>query len=59
MFKRTLPWDHAPGAFILREAGGIAQRWDGSEYEPTLDGDGLIAAVDQATWQRVTSGMLP
>jgi len=27
MFKRTLPWDHAPGTFILREAGGIARRW--------------------------------
>ena len=59
MFKRTLPWDHAPGSFILREAGGIVRRWDGSEYEPTIDGVGLIAAADEATWHRVTSVMLP
>jgi fructose-1,6-bisphosphatase/inositol monophosphatase family enzyme len=59
MFKRTLPWDHAPGAFVLREAGGVARRWDGSEYEPTVDGTGLIAAADEATWERVASVMLP
>jgi fructose-1,6-bisphosphatase/inositol monophosphatase family enzyme len=58
MFKRTLPWDHAPGAFILREAGGIARRWDGTEYEPTIEGIGLIAAADDASWQRVASVML-
>ena len=58
LFKRTLPWDHAPGAFILREAGGIARRWDGSDYEPTVDGDGLIAAADEATWQRVASTLI-
>jgi fructose-1,6-bisphosphatase/inositol monophosphatase family enzyme len=58
MFKRTLPWDHAPGAFILREAGGIARRWDGTEYEPTVEGIGLLAAADEASWQRVASLML-
>ncbi len=58
MFKRTLPWDHAPGTFILREAGGIARRWDGTDYEPTFEGDGLLAATDAASWQRVASFML-
>ncbi len=58
MFKRTLPWDHAPGGFILREAGGISRRWDGTEYEPTVEGIGLLAAADEASWQRVASLML-
>ena len=58
VFKRTLPWDHASGAFILREAGGIARRWDGTDYEPTVEGVGLMATADDASWQRVTSVIL-
>nr|AHZ45582.1 inositol monophosphatase [uncultured bacterium] len=53
MFKRTLPWDHAPGAFILREAGGVARRWDGTDYEPTIEGVGLLATATNATWDNV------
>ncbi len=26
VFRRTLPWDHAPGALILQESGGVARR---------------------------------
>ncbi len=34
MFRRTLPWDHAPGALLFAEAGGHIARWDGSPYRP-------------------------
>jgi fructose-1,6-bisphosphatase/inositol monophosphatase family enzyme len=58
LFRRTLPWDHAPGAFILREAGGVARRWDGTDYEPGFEGEGLLAAGDEETWERVASALL-
>jgi fructose-1,6-bisphosphatase/inositol monophosphatase family enzyme len=52
-YYRTLPWDHAPGALIVSEAGGVALRYDGSPYRPTSDGTGLITACDQQTWGTV------
>ena len=58
LFRRTLPWDHAPGALILQEAGGIVRRWDGSEYTPGVVHEGLIAAVDENTWTVVEAALL-
>ena len=52
-YYRTLPWDHAPGALIVTEAGGVARRYDGSAYRPTSDGTGLITACDAQTWSTV------
>lgn len=34
MWWRTYPWDHAPGALIVEEAGGKVARLDGSPYDP-------------------------
>lgn len=50
LFWRTLPWDHAPGALLVEEAGGTARRPDGSRYSPTVDGAGLLVAADDTTW---------
>jgi fructose-1,6-bisphosphatase/inositol monophosphatase family enzyme len=52
LFTRTLPWDHAPPALILEEAGGIARRLDGSAYVSGDDRVGLLAAANQAAWAR-------
>jgi 3'-phosphoadenosine 5'-phosphosulfate (PAPS) 3'-phosphatase len=35
LFWRTLAWDHAPGALLLTEAGGVTVRPDGRAYRPT------------------------
>ena len=44
-YWRGLPWDHAPGALILSEAGGSVARYDGSPYQP--DGrTGVLAAAN-------------
>lgn len=52
VFERTLPWDHAPGALFVNEAGGRVARPDGSPYvvgsEP---GRGLLAAASPALWE--------
>ncbi len=46
MFWRSLPWDHAPGALILSEAGGWAGWHDGTPYRVTDQRPGLIARSD-------------
>ena len=58
IFRRTLPWDHAPGAMILQEAGGAARSWDGHDYQPGREAEGLIAAANPETWQRVADALL-
>lgn len=50
LFWRTLPWDHAPGTLLVREAGGVAARPDGTPYQPGPGGVGLLVAADRATW---------
>jgi fructose-1,6-bisphosphatase/inositol monophosphatase family enzyme len=44
IYWRSLPWDHAPGALIVAEAGGAVTRFDGSPYRPAVEGRGLIVA---------------
>ena len=56
-FWRTLPWDHAPGALLVEEAGGVAARPDGSPYRPGPGGLGLLVAADRPTWD-LASGLL-
>ncbi|MDH6461158.1 fructose-1,6-bisphosphatase/inositol monophosphatase family enzyme [Micromonospora sp. A200] len=58
LFWRTLPWDHAPGALLVREAGGVARRFDGAEYHPADDDKGLLVAADERTWHEVRDALL-
>jgi len=46
LYRRTKPWDHAAGALMVSEAGGQAQRFDGTPYGPagSMEG-GIITAV--------------
>lgn len=55
LFERTLPWDHAPGAMLIEEAGGRAARLDGGPYD--LDGNraGLLVATDPVVWEEVAA----
>lgn len=57
LYWRTLPWDHAPGALLLREAGGVVARLDGAAYDPTDHRDGLLAAGSLETWQEAKSAL--
>jgi fructose-1,6-bisphosphatase/inositol monophosphatase family enzyme len=51
-YYRLLPWDHAPGALIVREAGGCAQHPDGREYDVFDLRESLLLSPDPPTWQR-------
>lgn len=59
LFWRTLPWDHAPGVLLVREAGGVARRCDGSDYHPADDRCGLLAASDEQTWHSARNALIP
>lgn len=50
LFWRALPWDHAPGALFLEEAGGRIRRRDGSRYRLADRSAGLLAAATPALW---------
>jgi fructose-1,6-bisphosphatase/inositol monophosphatase family enzyme len=50
LFWRALPWDHAPGALMLEEAGGRVARLDGMPYRPGESGQGLLAAATPDLW---------
>jgi fructose-1,6-bisphosphatase/inositol monophosphatase family enzyme len=52
MFWRTFPWDHAPGALFVTEAGGRVARLDGTPYAPTQTGTGMLAAATPELWDR-------
>jgi fructose-1,6-bisphosphatase/inositol monophosphatase family enzyme len=58
VYNRLLPWDHAAGWLIHREAGGYAARFDGSAYSPLVHAGGLICAPDEASWRAVREALL-
>lgn len=58
LFWRTEPWDHAPGALFITEAGGWVARLDRRPYTPVDQGKGLLVAQNEATWYAVESTLL-
>ena len=59
MFWRILPWDHVPGALIVREAGGVVRHLDGAEHRPNGYQRGLLAAANEDIWHTVHSTLFP
>jgi fructose-1,6-bisphosphatase/inositol monophosphatase family enzyme len=58
LYNRLLPWDHAPGWLLHREAGGYAAQFDGRGYSPLVTGGGLICAPDRDSWQALHEALL-
>ncbi|MBC9247236.1 inositol monophosphatase [Paracoccus sp. 11-3] len=50
VYNRLMPWDHAAGWLLHREAGGHSAHFDGTEYLPTHTSGGLICAPDPESW---------
>jgi len=57
-WNRLLPWDHAPGWLLHREAGGYSARFDGSDYKASDTKGGLICAPDWESWQAIRDTLL-
>ncbi len=58
LYNKMLPWDHAPGWLLHREAGGYSARFDGAGYSPLVHGGGLIVAPDRDCWEAVRDALL-
>jgi fructose-1,6-bisphosphatase/inositol monophosphatase family enzyme len=58
LFWRTHVWDHAPGALILTEAGGKCARFDGTLYDVTQNGKGMLAAATPQMWDEAAAILL-
>ena len=41
-YRRTRPWDHAPGVFLVQQSGGLAERYNGSAYQPFDESEGIV-----------------
>jgi fructose-1,6-bisphosphatase/inositol monophosphatase family enzyme len=59
LYGRTLPWDHAAGVLLFREAGGVARRFDGSDHAPADLHGGLLLAPDAESWDGLRRTLLP
>jgi len=56
VYGKLKPWDHAPGALLVAEAGGVARHLDGDPYDPTGRTKGpILSATDAGTWQRLAA----
>jgi fructose-1,6-bisphosphatase/inositol monophosphatase family enzyme len=55
---RLMPWDHAPGLLIHREAGGYSAQLDGEPYEPATRRLGIIAAPDRTSWEALRQAFI-
>jgi fructose-1,6-bisphosphatase/inositol monophosphatase family enzyme len=53
LHSRSLPWDHAAGVLIVREAGGLADFLDGTAYDPRIPDRPVLAAASRAAWDLV------
>lgn len=53
LFQRLLPWDHAPGALLLAEAGGVARHPDGRPFRPDHRQRGLLLGASPEAWEAV------
>ncbi|MBL6077626.1 inositol monophosphatase family protein [Belnapia sp. T18] len=58
VYNKLMPWDHAPGWLLHREAGGYAARFDGTPYGPETITGGLILAPDRTSWEALREVLL-
>jgi fructose-1,6-bisphosphatase/inositol monophosphatase family enzyme len=58
LFRKLLPWDHAAGVLLHREAGGYGKQFDGSDYRPSVIDGGLLLAADVASWDALAEAIL-
>lgn len=53
VYYRLMPWDHAPGALILREVGGVSRHPTGTDYTVADRRELTLAASSEAAWAEV------
>jgi fructose-1,6-bisphosphatase/inositol monophosphatase family enzyme len=59
LFTKLMPWDHAPGVIIHREAGGHGRYLEGGTYEPAaIERSGLLLAPGAESWAALHEALL-
>ena len=58
LFGKLMPWDHAPGWLLHREAGGYSATFDGLPYSVSVHTGGLICAPDAESWRMLRDALL-
>ncbi len=59
LFTKLMPWDHAAGVLIHREAGGYSSYLDGAPYRPSaITKTALLLAPDLGCWRRLETALL-
>jgi fructose-1,6-bisphosphatase/inositol monophosphatase family enzyme len=58
LFRKLLPWDHAAGVLLHREAGGYSAHFDGSPYRPSAITGGLLLTPDAKSWAELKKALL-
>lgn len=53
MAEHVRPWDHLAGSLILREAGGVCAKWDGTPYKPKDTGASILSAASADDWNEL------
>ncbi|WP_428424034.1 inositol monophosphatase family protein [Pararhizobium sp.] len=54
---KIMPWDHAAGWLIHREAGGYSARFDGSPYNAATHSGGILCAPDKDSWHTLKEAL--
>jgi len=59
VYGQMMPWDHAAGLLIHREAGGYAALFDGSPYHPAArSSHGVIVAPDRPAFEAIRNAFI-
>lgn len=53
VYQHSHPWDHLPGALMVRELGGVVRTVDGAEYGLRETRGRLVVAADQRAYETV------
>lgn len=59
LYQRLMPWDHAAGVLLHREAGGWSGLLDGTPYSARRHEGGLLLAPDEAAWHGLRAALNP
>ena len=58
LYSKLMPWDHAAGWLLHREAGGYSACLDGRPYVATRHEGGLLCAPDRDSWEQLRAALL-
>ena len=56
-YGKLMPWDHAPGSLLHREAGGYSGLINGNPYQPATQSTGLLCAPDRDSWLELKAAL--